>query len=261
MIKNIAKLPACLEHAPTKAYRLEYASGVDGLRDWAIVCPGESRTWIVCSHGHGSHGDQLFTRDDIRNAWLPNFIATGAGIICPNLRDNAWMSPAAAADMHDLLDYLRREHDAERFIFFSGSMGGTGNLMYATLHPHDVAVCVALGAATELVSFYKWCRQQVDKSTPQQLADAIENSYEQKPAENLAVFKKHSTLENCNRLTMPIFYAHGSADKLIPVGQARMLVEKMADYKNFIYQEIPDGGHDSPLFIHEAFEFLNLRAF
>lgn len=258
MINDIKKLPAALEYAPDSSYRMEYMSGVDGLRDWAIVCPYKTSTWIVNLHGHGSHGDQLFTREDIRNAWLPKFLSLGAGIICPNLRDNAWMCPSAARDMHDLLDYLRSEHDASRFIFFGGSMGGTGNLMYATLHPEDVDACITLGAATEYASFYNWCRQQPNKSTPQQLADAIENSYGQKPAANIDVFKKHSTLENCSRLTMPVFFAHGEADKLIPVEQARMLADKMAAFKNFTYHEIPGGDHDSPLVILESMDFMRI---
>jgi pimeloyl-ACP methyl ester carboxylesterase len=55
---------------------------------------------------------------------------------------------------------------------------------------------------------------------------------------------------------MPIFFAHGEDDKLIPVEQARQLAETMKDKKTFQYTEIPNGGHDSPCFIQAAVDFL-----
>ncbi|MHC4873967.1 MAG: hypothetical protein ACYTFY_19125, partial [Planctomycetota bacterium] len=45
--------------------RLDYKSKIDGAADWAFVEPSESKTWMICLHGHGSHGDQLYTRQDI----------------------------------------------------------------------------------------------------------------------------------------------------------------------------------------------------
>lgn len=255
MINNIVKKQSELEHLPAGGYRLEYTSDIDGLQDWAMVVPAESRTWIVNLHGHGSHGDQLFIREDIRKVWLPEFIKTGAGILCPNLRDNAWMSPAAASDLHGQINHLRSEYSAERFIFFGGSMGGTGNLLYATLYPEDVDVCLALGAATDLSSFYDWCMAQPADSTPYELGSAIKKSYSCEPRENSELFSHHSTLKNCDKLTMSVFFAHGQADELIPVDQAHMLVDKMTGRESFKYHEIPDGDHDSPLLIPEAIDF------
>ncbi|HPS53293.1 MAG TPA: alpha/beta hydrolase [Phycisphaerae bacterium] len=255
-MKNVKKQFSRIEYSPDDSYCLEYSSDTDSLRDWAIISPGRLRTWIVCLHGHGSHGDQLFTCEDIRKAWLCEFISTGAGIICPNLRDNAWMSPAAVSDLHDILDFLRREHGAGKFVFYAGSMGGTGNLIYATRHPEDVAACVALGAATDLASFYEWCMNQPEEFIANQLGRAIEESYGGKPTVRPQLFAEHSTLKNCENLNMPIFFAHGEKDQLIPIGQARMLAARMATYKNFVYHEVAGGDHGSPLFLPEAMEFL-----
>ena len=41
--------------------RVEYVSGVDGVRDWALLWPPTAgNAWAVHLHGHGSHGDQYF---------------------------------------------------------------------------------------------------------------------------------------------------------------------------------------------------------
>lgn len=261
MLEKLNQVPSNLKYAPTGSYHLNYTSSLDGLNDWAIVCPRSIDVCIVNLHGHGSNGDQLFTRQDIRKFWLERFLALNVSILCPNLRDNAWMSPAAVDDLSQLLSHIRIQHGIQRFVFFSGSMGGTGNLIYATQRPEDVYACISLGAATDLSCFYDWCIHQPKESVSMEIAKAIEESYGCKPEGNLSLFNRHSTLENCERLTMPIFFAHGTADTLIPVEQARQLAEKMHKKQNFKYFEIPDGNHDSPLFIPEALEFLEQSCF
>ena len=47
--------------------RIEYASTVDGLRDWAMRREGAPGSpLVVVLHGHGSHGDQMLQRPDRR---------------------------------------------------------------------------------------------------------------------------------------------------------------------------------------------------
>src|SRR5437660_89948 len=77
----------------------------------------------------------------------------------PNLRGNAWLCPEAVADLHSLLHVLRNDFAAQRFYFVSGSMGGTGNLIYATLHPEDVALVVAQCPVTDLIEYHRWCAE------------------------------------------------------------------------------------------------------
>lgn len=241
---------------PETAFRIDYRSDVDGREDWAIVNPGErADLWFVVIHGHGSHGDQLYTRQDIRKIWLPEFQRYRCGILTPNLRDNAWMGPAAAADTRALLNYLRKEQGGKIFLFVSGSMGGTSNLIYAALHPEDVSGVIARGAATDLATYYRWCRQQ---SAPilKEIADAIASSYGGTPEEAPELYARHSALLNADRLTMPLYFAHGGADATIPVSEARALVEKMTGKPTFRYLEIPGGGHDSPLYDTEGLVWL-----
>jgi pimeloyl-ACP methyl ester carboxylesterase len=154
--------------------------------------------------------------------------------------------------MHDLANYLRTSHGMKKTIFCSGSMGGTSNLTYAVLYPEDVSGLVIRGAATDLASYYRWCKTQ-QKPIIYEIADAIRISYGGTPEEKPDLYRKHSALANADKLTMPLFLIHGGADEIIPVEQARALADKMKNSPNFSYTEIPGGNHDSPLSETESF--------
>ena len=253
-IKSIIK-NECL-NIPDEVLKLDYVSSLDGFEDWAYIWPNTNTDiWVVVIHGHGSNGDQLYTRPDIRKAWLPQLLGYNVSILTPNLRDNAWMSPSAACDLHDLIGYLRVEYGAQRFVFYSGSMGGTSNLIYAVLRPRDVDCVVALGAATDLASYYNWCLKQ---KVPllDEIADAISSSYGGVPDELPEMYKAHSVVRNFEKLTMmPIYISHGADDEIIPVSQVRQLNEKLSSNKNYRYVEIEGGEHDSPILDKEAFDW------
>ena len=239
--------------------RLDYESDVDGISDWALLRPGGAarRTCAVVLHGHGSHGDQLYTRRDVRESWLRFYAGHGVTILTPNLRDNAWMSPAAAADLHALIGWVRENHGIERFIFQSGSMGGTGNVIYATLHPEDVSACVALGFVSDLAAYHAWCRAH-NQGVIKEICDAIETNYGGTPAAQPDLYARHSPLFHAERFTSPLFLAHGADDALMPVDQARRLAAALKNKKDFVYREVP-GNHDSPCFLPEAFEWVAAR--
>jgi len=241
---------------PEAVLRLSYTSSADGRQDWSLALP-ESREglWVVCIHGHGSSGDQLYTRQDMRDRWLPAFRQQGLGILTPDLRGNAWMSPLAASDLQDLLGEIRRRYAARGFVFFSGSMGGTSNLIYAALHPEDVTAVVALGAATDVGSYHAWCRE---KPLPihGQIAQAIGDSYGGDPGALPEVYRAHSALRNAARLRMPIFLAHGEKDAIMPVEQARLLAERLSGSTSFLFTEVPGGSHDSPLSLTESLKWV-----
>ncbi len=247
------------EFYPAGLRRLDYASAVDGAPDWALLRPGKRRDlWMVVLHGHGAQGDQLYIRRDLREKWLPEFLATGAGIITLNLRGNAWMCPAAAADLHAVLDYLRAEFGLQKTVFSSGSMGGTGNLIYGVLYPNDVNGIVVRGAATDLRSYHEWCTRQT-KPILHEIAAAICTAYGADPGQAPEIYLRHSTLANAKRLGMPVYFAHGSADEIIPVEQARELAGILRAKNDFFYQELPGGNHDSPLQATQALAWVLQR--
>ena len=233
--------------APEGVVKARYKSEVDGLEDWAMVWPGiRLGAWVVCLHGHGSTGDQIFTRQDIRDAWLPQFRKLGLGVLSPNLRGDAWMSPPAVEDLHRLIQWTRGEYAADRFIFPSGSMGGTGNLIYAVRRPEDVDVVLARCPATDLASYHAWLLQN-DGGVRDEICRAIESAYGGTPEEAPETYAAHSVMGNAHRLTMPLLLIHGDADALIPVEQSRDLAAVLGAAPGFQYVEMPGGGHDAPL--------------
>ncbi len=250
---------------PAGLLRLDYKSGVDQQADWALLLPpGEGvRTWVVVIHGHGSKGNQLYVRPDLQQHWLPEYLRRGFGILTPTLRGNAWMSPAAVEDMDALLSFVRQKFAAEKFLFSSGSMGGTSNLIYGSLRPHNVAGIVARGAVCDLAAYHAFCRLQPSSLNSAALdqaelaktqhvrtdiADSLELHYGGTPAEKATLYQAHSPLFHSENLQqIPIYLSHGGADVLMPVSQSRRLAAALADHPRFTYIEIPHGSHDSPL--------------
>lgn len=221
--------------------REEYTSTVDGLRDWYMFHAGTRPLCIVVLHGHGSHGDQLLTRADLED-WRECLRELDVSVLCPNLRDNAWMSSAAVMDLATLIRQLKSAHPWRRLVIASGSMGGTGALVFAVCHPELVDGVVALGAATSLARYAAWCEGPGRLPVVHEILDAIRVAYP--TAENLA---KHDVCALCDRLTMPVFFYHGAADELIPVSEAQALAERLKGTANFQLTLVPDGNHDSPL--------------
>ncbi len=233
---------------PEGVFRWTTLSGLDGVRDRALLWPGSRPVWFVVIHGHGSHEDQLYTRPDIRDHWLTALRETGAGILTPNLRDNAWMSPAATQDLHDLLNAVRARFKATHFFFFSGSMGGSANLFYALQHPTDVAALAALGAAPEPARYTDWCRKFPENSIHRHIGDAIENAYGGPPDTNPTPYADRAAITRASRLTMPVYLSHGARDTLMPVEESRLLAHALRHVPTFQYKEIKEGNHDAPLF-------------
>jgi pimeloyl-ACP methyl ester carboxylesterase len=256
---NVEVDPLPLAGLPAQVQRLRYRSPVDGAADWALLLPGRvPGAWVLQTHGHGSAGDQVFTRPDIRDAWLAHYVRRGLGVLSPNLRGDAWMCPAAAADLHALLAWLRREHGATDVYFVSGSMGGTSNLIYAVLHPQDVAAVAALCPATRLAEYRSWCRLQALPIVAE-IGAAIDRAYGGPPEAAPVAYAAHDVLARADHLTMPVLLAHGSADALIPVEQSRALAARLRGRGTFLFREIPEGDHDAPLHRAGAMQWLDAQ--
>lgn len=236
--------------------RLSYQSSLDGADDWAMVENGRNGTWLIVLHGHGSNGDQLFTRPDIAENWLPLIRKKGLGIIVPNLRNNAWMNKAAIHDLHELIGFIKNEYQAVKFIMASGSMGGTGNLIYAVNHPEDIAAVVALCPATDIARYYRFCAANNAKlPVLDEIGRAIRSAYDGTPEERPAQYMANSTQLNAAKLSMPVYICHACDDQLIPVSESRAL-SACGAVKNLEYQEIA-GHHDSPLpYFKDGLEYI-----
>lgn len=231
---------------PGNLQLLEYQSLQDSQGDWALLIPPaqSNRECVIVLHGHGAKADQLYRRQDLRKAWVDPLRRDGRAVLSPHLRGNAWMNPEAERDLISLIRYMKREYELERFILASCSMGGTGSLIFASLHPDIVRGVVALCPATDLARYYGWCRSK-NKDILHRIADAIEKSYGGTPQVRPRHYEAHSACAHCDRLHMPVFIGHGSADTLIPVSESRSLVARMKGMDNVCYKEIPGGNHGS----------------
>ncbi|NRA37142.1 MAG: prolyl oligopeptidase family serine peptidase, partial [Planctomycetes bacterium] len=218
--------------------------------------PHDGKNWIVHLHGHGSSGDQPYTREDIRTAWLEFYLEHHLGVLSPNLRGNAWMCHEAVEDLHCLLHWVRNEYGAASFYFVSGSMGGTGNLIYSMLHPEDVAATVALCPVTDIASYHQWCCQHPG-GVRDEIRAAIETAYTGSPAAATQRYAEHIVTENADRLTMPLYLAHATGDDVIPVQQSQALFYNMKNAQNMTYHEIENGGHDTPLHDSRMLQWLD----
>ena len=222
--------------------KLPYVSSADGISDWAMYHHrGADRDCVIVLHGHGSGGDQILLRRNYR-PWLEKFRSEGMNVLAPNLRGNAWMCPAAVADLAALIRKGKAQYGWRRIFFVSGSMGGTGALIFALRHPELADGVAALGAATDLQRFARWCSAQTVPPAGS-IREAIEAHY------GKADYELHNVCSHAGDLTMPVYYAHGGADRIIPVSEARSLRDLLtaAAKNDFRYVEIPEGDHDSPL--------------
>ena len=220
--------------------RIDFTSRIDGKQDWMMVHDaGPSSDTILSLHGHGSHGDQLLVRADM-SMHIPLMESFGLSVISPNYRDNSWMSVPAVADLADFLAEWKSAHPGRRIFIVSGSMGGTGALIFAMRHPELIDGVGALGAATDLRRYAAWCRNFPEHFVIPEIGQAIEAAYTGDE------YELHNVCLHADRLTMPVLYYHGDQDQLIPTSEALALAEIMKGRPNFTLTLTP-GGHDSPL--------------
>ncbi|MCC6423736.1 MAG: alpha/beta fold hydrolase [Phycisphaerales bacterium] len=245
--------------AGNEVLRVDYTSGWDGRPDWGVVIPNQrAGDWAVVLHGHGSGGDQLLNRPDIRDVWLPALRSAGLGVLSPNARGNAWMSPATVDDLHGLIEWLKRNYSVRRLFLCGGSMGGTSALIYATRHPEQLSGVMALCPAADLPSYWHWARERSAQiPVLGEIASAIESSYGTTPDELPELYALHSAWTQRHRLTIRLALAHGTGDVIIPAEPTRQLAQSMSGRPDVWYEELPGGDHDSPLrFFPKALEWL-----
>ena len=222
--------------------RIDYVSSVDGSKDWYMLSnAGRGTDCLVSLHGHGSAGDQFFTKgeDAAAKAKFALIEKYNLSIITPNLRDNAWMCPAAVDDLADILTSCRARYGFRRYIFLSGSMGGTGTLIFAVRHPELVDALGVMGGVTNLRRYLEFLRHG-DLPIHKEILDAIEAHYDE------SAYDLHDVSAQAEKLRMPLFFAHGEADQLMSVAEMYDLRDRLSGRTQAVFRMIPDGDHNSP---------------
>jgi len=243
---------------PPGTERITYRSAVDGVEDWALFLPGDpARSTIVYLHGSFSLADQIFTRQDVRRFWLTRIQAGRHPLLSVNLRGTAYMSPAATADLTDLLRYCRNALGCRRFVLLGGSGGASSAMAYAVLHPEEIHGVIAMGMC-DIVARLDFARRS-GNPVLQKLATTVFAAYGGTLEEKPELYQARSVLAHADRLTMPIILTMGENDQLIPVAETRKIAAAMKGRSNFVYHEIPGGGHDAALWVDIDLETLQLR--
>jgi len=231
--------------------KIAYTSKVDGAEDWYMLCDaGRGTDCLVYLHGHGSHGDQLFTREDIKTQ-LPRIAELNLSVIAPDLRGNSWMDPTVVNDLADILTTCREKYGFRRYVFVGGSMGGTGALIFAVRHPELVDAVGVMGGATKLKRYCEFLRRRGKLSIHREILEAIEAHYTE------AAYALHDVSAHAEKLAMPLYYAHGTADGIMPKTEMFDLRDRLENRSGKLFRAIPHGGHDSPIpLFGEILEYL-----
>jgi len=224
-----------------------FTSSVDGMKgNYYLHNAGSGTACLVWLHGHGSLGDQPFTRKDVNELLAPMVKMYDLSLFSPDLRGNAWMSPAAAADLRDMLQLLKDQYGFSRFLFLSGSMGGTGALIFASLYPELVDGLGIMGGATDIARYREYCAGRNDRIS-QEIVQAITENYSPED------FERHNVCSNFANLRMPLCFYHGADDTVMPVSEMLELEKRMKDFSSAEFKIVP-GTHDAPLnFLQEIF--------
>ena len=243
---------------PTKTIKITYQSAFDGKTDWALYMQGDvTKNTIVYLHGSFSSGDQIFTRKDIRKHWLSRIRKGDHPLISINMRGTSYMSPAATGDLHDLLHYCRKEYKLGKIVLLGGSGGATSAMAYACVHPDTINGVIAMGTC-DIFSRLEFAEHS-SKPILQKLAKTVYAAYGGSTKEKPELYKERSVLANAGKLNMPIILSMGEKDSLIPVTESRKIAAKLSSKQDFHYIEIPNGNHDSSLWIDIDLETLQPR--
>lgn len=192
-------------------------------------------TILIALHGHGSDRWQ-FVRQERGECRAVRDVASahGALLVSPDYRaTTSWMGPKAEADIVQIIDSLRMRFQVKRVILCGGSMGGTGALTFAALHPNLIDGVVSLNGTANLVEYERFL-------------DAIAESYggtkQQVPEE----YRKRSAEFVPGRFTMPLAATTGGADEIVPPDSVLRLLEAVRRTNNHVLSlHRPDGGHST----------------
>jgi len=209
--------------------------------------PGQPHDLIIALHGHGSDRWQ-FAKDPRDECRAARDVAAAHGMIyvSPDYRaKTSWMGPKAESDLVQIIGDLKRTQRVSRVFLCGASMGGTGSLTFAALHPDLVAGVVAMNPTVNLVAY-------------EGFSDAIQASFGGTKQQVFQEYKNRSAEYWPERLTMPLAITLGGKDQAVPPDSALRLgkvLQTLQSPVKVIYRE--KVGHNTEYKdASEAFEFV-----
>lgn len=218
-----------------------FVANCDGSEQkYVIVIPDDFQsarpvTVLIALHGHGSDRWQ-FVRQNRSECRAVRDVAdaTSSLLVSPDYRaKTSWMGPKAEADVEQIIGALARTLPVKRVILCGGSMGGTGALTFAALHPHLIDGVVALNGTANLVEYERFL-------------DAIAESYGGTKEDSPDEYRKRSAEFFPERFTMPVAVTTGGADTIVPPASVLRLIDKLKGRNAQVLSlHRPDGGHST----------------
>ncbi|MBI5095213.1 MAG: alpha/beta fold hydrolase [Candidatus Hydrogenedentes bacterium] len=193
----------------------------------------ETHDVLVALHGHGSDRWQ-FVKDPRDECRAARDAAAKRHMIyvSPDYRAaTSWMGPKAESDVKQIIEDLKRHHRIGKVFLCGGSMGGTGALTFAVLHPKLLDGVAAMNPAANLVEYTGF---------PDAFRESYGGSKEQVPQE----YRNRSAEFFPERLTMPVGITAGGKDDIVPAQSVVRLgnaLKRLGRDIQIIYRE--DGGH------------------
>jgi pimeloyl-ACP methyl ester carboxylesterase len=192
-------------------------------------------TVLIALHGHGSDRWQ-FVREERGECRAVRDVAaaTGSLLVSPDYRaTTSWMGPKAEADVVQIIDSIKKQFQVDRVILCGGSMGGTGALTFAALHPDLIDGVVSLNGTANLVSYERFLNA---------IAESYGGTKQQVPEE----YRKRSAEFFPERFTMPLAATTGGADEIVPPDSVLRLIENLRGRNERVLSlHRLDGGHST----------------
>lgn len=241
---------ACIAFIVTAAHQDTSAETVED-RTFIATCDGSEQRYVVVMpdefqpdqpvsvlialHGHGSDRWQFVQQERGECRAVRDVAkAKGALLVSPDYRaKTSWMGPKAEADVVQIIESIKKLFRVERVILCGGSMGGTGALTFATLHPELVDAVVSLNGTANLVEYDRFL-------------DAIADSYGGTKGQVPDEYRKRSAELFPERFTMPLATTTGGADEIVPPASVLRLIEEVRRTNRHVLSlHRPEGGHST----------------
>lgn len=191
---------------------------------------------LIALHGHGADRWQYVqdARGECRAA--RDFAGTNNMIyVSPDYRAaTSWMGPKAEADVVQIIASLRKDYRVRKVFLTGASMGGTSVLIFAALHPDLVAGVSSINGMANMVDYAGF-------------QDAIAASYggdkQQVPEE----YRKRSAELQAGKFTMPVAFAVGGKDTIVPPDSVRRLAARLQKTaaRRILLIDREDTGHET----------------
>ena len=199
--------------------------------------PAAPHDLLIALHGHGADRWQFIreARDECRGT-REAAARHGAILLAPDYRaPTSWMGPKAEADLVQIIAAAKERHRIARVFVCGGSMGGTGALTFAALHPGLVDGVCALNGTANLVEYGRFL-------------DAIAASFGGTKEEVPEEYRKRSAELHAEALTMPVSLTTGGQDEIVPPESVLRLHGTLKSLgRPVLLLHRPERGHDTDL--------------